>query len=76
MSMDKNETDALMVPTLEKVRGIVKARPFAFEDRRKIIEIEEDAEKRSLMGLGKVINVGVRTCLLYTSDAADDSIRV
>jgi hypothetical protein len=61
--MDKNEADALMVSTLEKVKGIVKACPFTSEDRRKIIEIEEDAEKRSLMGLGKVINVGVREVL-------------
>ena len=61
--MDKNDTDALMVSTLEKVKGIVKAFPFASEDRRKIMEIEEDAEKRSLMGLGKVVNVGVREIL-------------
>ena len=61
--MDKNEADALMVSTLEKVKGIVKAFPFASEDRHKIMEIEEDAEKRSLMGLGKVINVGVREVL-------------
>jgi hypothetical protein len=61
--MDKNEADALMVSTLEKVKGIVKASPFAPEDRRKIREIEEDAEKRSLMGLGKVVNVGVREVL-------------
>ena len=61
--MDKNEADALMVATLEKVKGIIKASPFAPEDRRKIMEIEEDAEKRSLMGLGKVVNVGVREVL-------------
>ena len=58
--MAKNEVDALMVSTLEKVKGIVKACPFTPEDRRKIMEIEQDAEKRSLMGLGKVVNVGVR----------------
>ena len=58
--MDKNDTDALMVSALEKVKGIVKACPFASEDRRKIMDIEEDAEKNSLMGLGKVTNVGVK----------------
>lgn len=63
MIMDRNETDTLLVSTLEKVKGIVKAFPFASEDRHKIMEIEEDAEKRSLMGLGKVINVGVRQVL-------------
>jgi hypothetical protein len=61
--MDKSETDTLMVSALEKVKGIIKALPFASEDRRKIMEIEEDAEKRSLMGLGKVTNVGVREVL-------------
>jgi hypothetical protein len=61
--MDKKETDALMVPTLKKVKGIVDAHPFLSEDRRKIIDIEQDAEKRSLMGLGKVINTGVREVL-------------
>ncbi len=61
--MNKNETDTLMVSTLNKVKGIEKACLFEPEDRRKIMEIEEDAEKRSLMGLGKVINVGVRDVL-------------
>ena len=63
MIMQKDKTDALMVSALEKVKGIIKAYPFTAEDRRKILEIEEDAEKRSLMGLGKVINVGVREVL-------------
>ncbi len=61
--MAPNETDALMISILEKVKGIVKACPFAPDDRRKILEIEKDAEKRSLMGLGKVVNVGVREVL-------------
>lgn len=61
--MDKDKTDALMVSALEKVKGIVKASPFAAQDRDKIMQIEEDAEKRSLMGLGKVVNTGVREVL-------------
>lgn len=61
--MDKNETDTFMVSTLQKVKGIIRAKPFAFEDRVKITEIEEDAQKQSLMGLGKVVNVGVRKVL-------------
>lgn len=52
-----------MVSALEKVKGIVKASPFAAQDRDKIMEIEEDAEKRSLMGLGKVVNTGVSKVL-------------
>jgi hypothetical protein len=61
--MDKNKADAVMISTLEKVKGIVKAKALAFEDRPKIMEIEQDAEKRSLMGLGKVVNVGVENVL-------------
>jgi hypothetical protein len=61
--MDKNGTDALMVSTLQKVKGIVRAEPFAAKDRVKILEIEKEAEKQSLMGLGKVVNVGVERVL-------------
>jgi hypothetical protein len=61
--MEKNETDALMVSTLEKVKGINRAKPIAFEDRDKIEQIEADAEKQSLMGLGKVVNVGIERVL-------------
>jgi hypothetical protein len=58
--MDKNESDALMVSTLEKVKGINRAKPFADPDRARIEQIEADAEKQSLMGLGKVVNVGIK----------------
>lgn len=61
--MDKTETDALMVAAFEKVKGINRAKPFAFEDRAKIKKIEADAEKQSLMGLGKVVNAGVKRVL-------------
>lgn len=40
--------------------GIVEAFPVSDADRDKILEIEQDAEDRSLMGLGKVVNSGVR----------------
>jgi hypothetical protein len=61
--MEKSETDALMVSALEKVRGVNRAKPIAFEDRDQIAQIEADAEKQSLMGLGKVVNVGVKRVL-------------
>jgi hypothetical protein len=61
--MEKNETDILMVSTLEKVKGINRAKPFTVEDRAKIKKIEADAQKQSLMGLGKVVNVGVTKVL-------------
>ena len=58
--MDRTEIDELVQAALKHVRGIVEVYPFHDEDRQKVLEIEDEAEKRSLMGLGKVINVGVR----------------
>jgi hypothetical protein len=61
--MDKRVADGVMVSALKKVKGIVEASPFLLEDHDKIIDIEKDAENRSLMGLGKVVNTGVREVL-------------
>ena len=61
--MDKKEADAAIKKAIEKSRGIIEAAPFLPEDRKKILDIELDAEERSLMGLGKVINTGVREVL-------------
>jgi hypothetical protein len=61
--MDKRVADGVMVSALKKVKGIVEASPFSSEDHAKIIDIEQDAENRSLMGLGKVVNTGVREVL-------------
>ena len=63
--MDRNEIDRLLISTFVKVRGIVIASPLFDEDRQHILDIEQDAEDRSLMGLGKVINAGVRKVLKY-----------
>ena len=60
---DRKMIDEMMIMALSKAKGIAKACPFSTEDRQKIIDIEEDAEKRSLMGLGKVVNIGVREVL-------------
>lgn len=61
--MDKNEIDGLFLSRFKQETGIVEAFPVEEEDRGKILEIEEDAETRSLMGLGRVINSGVRQVL-------------
>jgi len=58
--VDRTEIDEMMLDAIKRVQGIVDAYPFRDEDRQKVLQIEDDAEKRSLMGLGKVINVGVR----------------
>ena len=61
--MDKRAADGVMVSVLTKVKGIVEASPFSSEDHQEIIDIEQDAENRSLMGLGKVVNTGMREVL-------------
>ena len=55
--------DEAMIPALNKVKGIVEANPLSKQDRQKVLKIEQDAEKRSLMGLGMVTNTGVREVL-------------
>ena len=48
---------------LDKVKGLKDSHPLLNDDRRRILEKEQEAEERSLMGLGKVINTGVREIL-------------
>ena len=52
-----------MLKMLSKVKGILNASPVSDEDRRVILDIEQVAENNSLMGLGKVVNTGVRAVL-------------
>lgn len=55
------------IKSLEKVLltrpGIINSCLVFDSDRKKILKLEEEAETRSLMGLGKVINTGVRKAL-------------
>jgi hypothetical protein len=55
--------DGVMIATLHNVKGIVNSCPLPTEDHSRILEKELEAEKRSLMGLGKVVNAGVREIL-------------
>ena len=52
-----------VVNALKNTKGIAGATPVTNEDREQILICERKAEKRSLMGLGKVINTGVREIL-------------
>ena len=61
--MDRKKTDDLMKGILGKVKGLEDSHPLLDEDRQRILEKEKEAEERSLMGLGKVINTGVREIL-------------
>jgi hypothetical protein len=55
--------DRVMIAALHNVKGIVNSRPLPTEEHPRILEKELEAEKRSLMGLGKVVNAGVREIL-------------
>lgn len=61
--MDKTLLNEVMLTALRKIKGIVAASCVADEDRQQILDIELDAEEKSMMGLGKVINTGVRKVL-------------
>jgi hypothetical protein len=61
--MDRKAIDEILISALRKVKGIVNCRPVRVDDHPRIIEREIEAEKRSLMGLGKVVNTGVRKIL-------------
>ena len=50
---------------LKGVKGIENAYAIHPGDLGKILSLEEEAEKRSLMGLGKVVNSGVREVLEF-----------
>jgi hypothetical protein len=63
--MDKQKVDKIMTIALKNVKGIMKASPFSSDDRRKMLDIEQEAEKKAFMGLGNVVNVGVREVLTY-----------
>lgn len=59
------EMEARIQQALNSVKGIQDICPVRSEDRREILTLEEEAEKRSLMGLGKVTNAGVREVLKF-----------
>jgi hypothetical protein len=58
--MDKDKGDKFVIDAFKQVKGIVDAFALSDQDRERILQIEEDAEKRSLMGLGRVTNRGVK----------------
>jgi len=61
--MDPKMIDGVMISAFRNVKGIVNSCPLPIDDHPRILEKELEAEKRSLMGLGKVVNVGVREIL-------------
>lgn len=63
--MDRKMIDEVMISALNNVNGIVESCAVQYDDHPRIIEKELEAEKRSLMGLGKVVNTGVKEVLLH-----------
>jgi len=63
--MDRQKLDKVITIALNNVKGIIKAGPFSNDNRRKMLDIEQEAEKNAFMGLGTVVNAGVRKVLTY-----------
>jgi len=61
--MNKTMANEMMIAVMNRVTGIVESRTFSDRDRPKILNIEKEAEKKGLMGLGKVVNSGVSDVL-------------
>ena len=63
MTADRMKADAVMIAVLKKVKGLVGAAPISGKDSQQVLGIEEEAEKHSMMGLGKVANTGISEVL-------------
>ena len=63
MTIDRAKADALIIAAVKRVKGIVDACPFSKDDSQQVLDIEEDATKHSLMGLGEVTNTGMKEVL-------------
>ncbi len=61
--MDREQIDKIMTAAFNKVQGLMKTDIFLIDDRQKMLEIEQEAEKNAFMGLGNVVNAGVREVL-------------
>ncbi|MGC8492087.1 MAG: hypothetical protein ACP5SH_10155 [Syntrophobacteraceae bacterium] len=64
--LERQKVDELILESLMRVEGLVEAKALKDVDRERIIELEQEAEAKSLMGLGKVINAGI--CQVLESD--------
>ena len=61
--MDPEQIDKIMTAAFSKVEGLINTSPFSNDDRPKMLDIEQEAEKNAFMGLGNVVNAGVREVL-------------
>ena len=56
----KNKLLKKIEVTLKTVKGIVDFIPLSREELQKILELETEAEKKAVMGMGKCLNDGLR----------------
>lgn len=61
--MRREQEEELILAALQRVKGIAEVAPLADDDRQQVHAIEREAEEKSLLGLGKVINAGVQGVL-------------
>ena len=61
--MDQEQIDKILTVAFSKVEGLIKTSPFSNDDRPKMLDIEQEAEKNAFMRLGNVVNAGVREVL-------------
>jgi len=59
----QKELDRQVIEILGKVKGIVLADRLNSQDIERILELESAAEERSILGMGKLINSGLREVL-------------
>lgn len=61
--IDRKSIDTKIILNLKEGKGIVEVHPLLDRDREKILRIEQEAQEKSFMGLGSVINTGVKDTL-------------
>ncbi len=64
-SHQQSDFEEVFISSLKSVPGILEVQRLSDQDREPLLEIEKKAEEQSLMSLGKVVNLGVRTVLTY-----------
>ena len=61
--MSLSEIEKKLRSALEGVKGVLGIKILSQEEREKILELEQEAEKHVLFGMGKSLNTGLREIL-------------
>jgi hypothetical protein len=62
-----SQLDLQVTQNLRNIKGILLSYSIPKNDCREILTLEDESEKKSLMGMGKVINIGVRKVMHFAS---------